>query len=162
MARIESYASDETIHGNDRLIGTDGNGSPGIPGYTRNYEVDTLRDYINSSGDNLVSGKMKVSVNNITASDGTSTAITGSNHFNFVSYTGVNGSHTINLPIVEQGIILRFKTDGTIAQNKSITLSPETGQTIDGDVSYTMDRAYDGITVLGYNDNWFIIQKKEK
>jgi len=25
-----------------------------------------------------------------------------------------------------------------------------------------MDRSYDGITLLAANDNWFVIQKKEK
>lgn len=161
MSRINSYSLDDNVHGTDKLLGTDGGNGP-YNGYTKNYTVDALSDYVKSNGDILVSAKMKVSVNSIAATAGTSTTILGSNHFNVISYTGANGVHTINLPSVEQGIILRFKTDGTIANTKSITLSPESGQLIDGSETYSMDRAYDGITILGYNDNWFIIQKKEK
>ena len=58
---------------------------------------------------------------------------------------------------------MRFKTDDTIAANKNISLVPQSGERIDGEDSYSMDRPYDGITLMGGpSGDWFVIQKKEK
>ena len=83
-------------------------------------------------------------------------------HFNFLSYSGGNGNYTITLPPAQDGVILRFKTDDTVLANKTITLQADGGERIDGESTYLMDRSYDGISILGLNSNWFIIQKKEK
>lgn len=161
MANISSYTNDQSLHADDKIIGTDG--SPGADnGVTKNFTLSDLSEFIRGNGDIVVSGKMKVAVNDITASAGGSTTVTGSNHFNVITFTGGNGTHTITLPVVEEGVILRFKTDGTISNPKDVTLSPQSGQTIDGASTYTMDRPYDGITLLGHSSNWLVIQKKEK
>ena len=80
-----------------------------------------------------------------------------------------NGTGNIRLPKVadNDGRMLRFKSDGTITANKNyrITLfSDETtaGVTIDGGTSFAMDRSYDGIAVLCYDGQWYVIQRKEK
>jgi len=83
------------------------------------------------------------------------------------TWSGVNGTATIELPSVtnNEGRTLQFHSDDTISANTDITLEPsasDTGVTIDGAASYSFDRAYDGITILCHNSNWFIIQKKEK
>lgn len=106
--------------------------------------------------------QVTVTVNEITASPGGSETLSASNHFNFITYSGANGSYTINLPAAQDGVILRFKTDDTIQANKTVSLDPNGGERIDGEASYTMDRSYDGITILGLNSAWFVIQKKEK
>ena len=106
--------------------------------------------------------QVTVTVNQITATPGGSTTLSVSNHFNFITYSGGNGTYTINLPAAQDGVILRFKTDDTIQANKTVSLDPNGGERIDGEASYTMDRGYDGITILGLNSAWFIIQKKEK
>jgi len=161
MANISSYTNDQSIHPDDKVIGTDG--SPGADnGVTKNFTVADLAEYIKTTGDITVSGKMKVVVNDITASAGGASTVTGSNHFNVITFTGDNGTHTITLPVVEEGIILRFKTDGTISNTKDVTLATQGGATIDGNGNYTMDRPYDGITLLGHSSNWLVIQKKEK
>lgn len=108
------------------------------------------------------SGAVTTSINSIAASAGGSTTITNFNYMNFISYSGGNGTHTINLPASTDGAFLRFKTDETITANKTITLDPNGSETIDGEGSYSMNRAYDGISLLGNNSKWFIIQKKEK
>lgn len=115
-----------------------------------------------SVGAFTTTNQVQVTINDITAEPGQSTTLSASNHFNFISYSGSNGTYTITLPEPESGTILRFKTDDTIGATKTITLSPNSGQRIDGEGDYTMDRSYDGITLLAANDNWFIIQKKEK
>jgi len=49
---------------------------------------------------------------------------------------------------------MRFKTDDTILANKTITLQPQSGERIDAESAYIMDRSYDGITLLGKGSNW--------
>ena len=108
--------------------------------------------------------RVNVTINDITANEGGSENLTSSKHFNFITYEGGNGTYTITLPEAEEGVIMRFKTDDTIAANKTITLQPQTGGTIDAESTYLMDRSYDGITIMGRggDNKWFIIQKKEK
>jgi len=57
---------------------------------------------------------------------------------------------------------LRFKSDGTIGANTSITLSPTSPDTIDGDPEFSFNRDFDGVMLLAHNSNWFIIQRKSK
>ena len=45
MANINSYASDQTIHANDKLIGSDGTTGADF-GKTKNFTVSALRDYM--------------------------------------------------------------------------------------------------------------------
>lgn len=115
-----------------------------------------------SVGSFITTNQVAVTINAITANPGGSETIEASDHFNFISYSGSNGTYTITLPEPESGTILRFKTDDSIGANKTVTLSPNNGQRIDAESQYIMDRSYDGITLLAANDNWFIIQKKEK
>ena len=60
---------------------------------------------------------VSVSVNSIVGSPGGSETLTNAKHFNFLSYSGGTGTYTITLPPAEDGIILRFKTNDTIAAN---------------------------------------------
>lgn len=108
--------------------------------------------------------RVNVTINDITANDGGAENLTADKHFNFVTYEGGTGTYTINLPESEEGLILRFKTNDTIAANKTITLQPQSGGRIDAESTYVMNRSYDGISLLGRggSNNWFIIQKKEK
>jgi hypothetical protein len=115
-----------------------------------------------SVGSFTTTKQVNVTINDITGNPGGSETLTLDDHFNFVSYSGGNGTYTITLPNADSGVIMRFKTDDSVVANKTITLSPQSGQRIDGESSYLMDRSYDGISVLGHNDNWFVIQKKEK
>jgi len=115
-----------------------------------------------SVGEFTTTDRVNVTLNEITGNAGGSETLLLRNHFNFISYEGANGTYTINLPAAEDGVILRFKTDDTVLANKTITLTPQSGQRIDAESSYIMDRSYDGITLLGKDSNWYIIQKKEK
>lgn len=115
-----------------------------------------------SVGEFTTTDRVNVTINEITGNPGGSETISLRDHFNFITYSGANGNYTINLPASENGVILRFKTDDRVLANKTITLQPQSGERIDAEDSYIMDRSYDGITLLGNNQNWFIIQKKEK
>jgi len=117
-----------------------------------------------SVGEFTTTGRVNVTLNEVTGNPGGSKTLLASNNFNFIDFeSGENGTYTLNLPESEPGLIMRFKTDGTIVANKTISLAPQSGERIDGEASYSMDRPYDGITLMGGpNGDWFVIQKKEK
>lgn len=144
-----NVTNDQTIGGNSTITGT-----LDVTGAT-NLKSTIVEEFTTTK-------RVNVAINDITAIREGSETLTGDKHFNFLSYSGENGTYTITLPEPESGMILRFKTDDTIGANKTITLQPNSGQRIDQETTYTMDRPYDGITLLAHNDNWFIIQKKEK
>ena len=80
-----------------------------------------------------------------------------------------NGTGNIRLPKVgeNEGRMFRFKSDSTISATKNyrITLYPDeqtAGVRIDGATSFAMDRSYDGIAVLCYDGQWYVIQRKQK
>jgi len=117
-----------------------------------------------SVGEFTTTARVNVTINDITANPGGSETLAVSKHFNFLTYSGGNGTYTITLPEAEDGVILRFKTDDTILANKTITLQPQSGGRIDAESTYVMNRSYDGVSLLGRSgsNNWYIIQKKEK
>ena len=117
-----------------------------------------------SVGEFTTTARVNVTINDITANPGGSETLAVSKHFNFITYSGENGTYTITLPEAEDGVILRFKTDDTILANKTITLQPQSGGRIDAESTYVMNRSYDGVSLLGRSgsNNWYIIQKKEK
>ena len=80
-----------------------------------------------------------------------------------------NGNGTIYLPKVadNEGRMLRFKSDDSITANDYYVISVDAGEysdgvRIDGQQTFTMNRSYDGIMVLCYNDQWYVVQRKSK
>jgi hypothetical protein len=148
--------------GTDLDVGGDGD-------FSGRMDVGGALDVVGSStlsttsvGEFTTTDRVNVTINEITGNNGGTESISARDHFNFISYEGENGNYTINLPAAEDGLIMRFKTDDTILANKTITLAPQSGERIDAEASYSMNRSYDGISLLGKGSNWFIIQKKEK
>lgn len=131
----------------------------GTLGVTGNSTLATT-----SVGEFTTTGRVNVTLNEVTGNPGGSETLSSANNFNFIDFeSGENGTYTLNLPSSEPGLIMRFKTDDTIAANKNISLTPQSGERIDGEDSYSMDRPYDGITLMGGpSGDWFVIQKKEK
>lgn len=162
VARVSSQqGTDEVINGVDITVTTSevtGNQTiGGTLGVTGNSTLATT-----SVGEFTTTDRVNVTLNEVTGNPGGSESISARDHFNFISYSGGNGTYTINLPAAEDGLIMRFKTDDTVLANKTITLQPQSGERIDAESTYSMDRSYDGISLLGKGSNWFVIQKKEK
>jgi len=103
-------------------------------------------------------------IQDVTNSAGSSYDVSDTDYMIFNTWTGTTGTATINLPAAadNEGRLLRFKSDGTIAANKIVNLVPQSGDTIDGNGEFAFDRDYDGVMLLAHNDNWFIIQRKAK
>ena len=150
--------------GTDLDVGGDGDfsGRMDIGGALEVVGSSTLA--ATSVGEFTTTGRVNVTLNEVTGAPGGSETLSTSNNFNFIDFaSGENGTYTLNLPSSEPGLIMRFKTDDTIAANKNISLTPQSGERIDGEDSYSMDRPYDGITLMGGpSGDWYIIQKKEK
>ena len=138
----------------ETATGGEVNGSLSVTG-TSTLQATSVQEFTTND-------RVNVTINDVAATPGGSETLSLSNHFNFINYSGGNGTYTINLPASEDGVILRFKTNDTIVANKTLTLQPQSGERIDAESSYIMDRSYDGISLLGKDGNWFIIQKKEK
>ena len=113
-------------------------------------------------GSFLTTERVSVTINAITANASGSETLTNAKNFNFISYSGGNGTYQINLPAAEDGVILKFLTDDSISNVKNIALQPSGSERIDAESTYTLNRSYDGISIVGKDSNWFIIQKKEK
>ena len=100
----------------------------------------------------------------VTNSAGSTYDVTDTDYMIFNTWSGTTGTATINLPIAgdNEGRLLRFKSDGTIAANKIVNLVPQSGETIDGASEFAFSRDYDGVMILAHNDAWYIIQRKAK
>ena len=103
-------------------------------------------------------------ITDITNSSGSTYDVGDTEYMMFNTWSGGNGTATINLPRAgdNEGRLLRFKSDGTIGANTSITLTPSSPDTIDGDPEFSFNRDFDGVMLLAHNSNWFIIQRKAK
>lgn len=103
-------------------------------------------------------------INDVTNSAGSSYDVSDTDYMIFNTWSGTTGTATINLPRARdnEGRLLRFKSDGTIAANKIINLTPQGGETIDGESEFAFNRDFDGVMILAHSDNWYIIQRKAK
>lgn len=144
--------NDLGVDGNSTLVGTlDVTGATTITG-------DTSVQNLTHEG-NLIQ-----EITDVTNSPGSSYDVTDTDYMVFNTWSGTTGTATINLPRAadNEGRLLRFKSDGTIAANKIVNLRPAEGETIDGNGEFAFDRDYDGVMLLAHNDEWFIIQRKAK
>jgi len=112
-------------------------------------------------------GRAVTRVRDITNRASQTNAVGDNEYMIFNTWTGGNGSSTLNLPVVanDEGRTIEFHSDSTISANTYVTLQPnpsDSGVTIDGASSYDFNRAYDGVTILCHGGQWYIIQKKEK
>lgn len=104
-------------------------------------------------------------ITEVTNRAGGSYTVTSTDAIIFNTWTGGTGTSAMYLPTTtgNEGRIIRFKSDSTIAANKVVQIRPDdVSETIDGATSYDFDRSYDGLSLLCHDGEWFIIQKKEK
>lgn len=108
----------------------------------------------------------QVNVSLIVHTAGKNTSITDGYIF-MNRWSGANGTARLYLPRVaaSAGRLIRIKSDSSISANTKVELRPDandTSATIDGSSLFEFDRAYDGIMVMEYDGDWYIIQRKSK
>jgi len=129
---------------------------------------DLRNTFTPSEGDippNIFQRFLQQPITSVTHQAGRSYTITSTDAIIFNKWNGGNGTSLIYLPTTtgNEGRIIRFKSDGTIAANKIVQIRPnDVSETIDGAASYDFDRSYDGLSLLCHDGDWYIIQKKEK
>ena len=100
----------------------------------------------------------------INGTPGGTTSLTASAGIYKCMYSGANGTHTVELPnatsVENTYRTIRFISDNSITANDIVQLSGSLGQTIDGSVTYDIDRNYEGIMIWSDGSNWFRIQSK--
>ena len=86
----------------------------------------------------------------------------------FANYAEARDTKTATLRLpsvaVNEGRVLRVKTGSNLSNQRTLVLepNPNDGSTIDGAASATMDRDYDGITLLCHLGEWYVVQRKSK
>lgn len=110
-------------------------------------------------------GGVKTAINEVSGTAASSAQRVGiHDHMNVVSFEGDPGNYDIDLPtaVDNDGLQIRFKSDGSIDGSHRVVLQTNGSETIDGATSYTLNRSYDGVTLMAYDDNWLVIQRKDK
>jgi hypothetical protein len=100
---------------------------------------------------------------------GETLSVASDDHLTFLNYKTASGSHTADLYLPAAGSSsgreIRVKTGSNLSNQRKVVLRPnagDSGVTIDGSATATMDRAYDGITVHCIGGQWYITQRKSK
>ena len=98
----------------------------------------------------------------ITAFAGGSLALAATVNFVYFSWLGGSGIYTLNLPsaVTYPYKVIRFVTDGGTSASNKIHIQGSGGQTVDGGVFYTLDKAYNGVQVWSDGSEWIVIQAK--
>jgi hypothetical protein len=101
--------------------------------------------------------------------NGATFTVNSDDHLLFANYAASSGNLTavLYLPAVSgnEGREVRIKTGNHLSNQRTLVLTKaqlDSGVTIDGSATATMDRAYDGITVHCIGGQWYITQRKSK
>jgi hypothetical protein len=101
--------------------------------------------------------------------NGATFTVNSDDHLLFANYAATSGSLTavLYLPAVSgnEGREVRLKTGSNLNNQRTLVLTKaqlDSGVTIDGSATATMDRDYDGITVHCIGGQWYITQRKSK
>jgi hypothetical protein len=120
-------------------------------------------------GSNLnLRGAMYYRVTELALTNGYSYVCTSADYCIFADYATASGSATatLRLPPVasNEGRVIRIKTGKALSNSRVLVVRGNVADDagIDGSETATMDRDYDGITVMCHKTGWYIIQRKSK
>ncbi len=144
--KISELPQATAIQGNEEMVVVQG-------GTTKRTTVNNTTNYIVPTS--------------LTVSDGETVNLSDVGYQNSdmirLSWSGVNGTMTLNLPDATQNVnrLLRFISNGGFANATRVELTPILSQTLDGSTNaYTINKEFEGIQVWSDGIEWFIIQKK--
>ena len=100
----------------------------------------------------------------VTATPGGSLTYTDPANTIDVSWSGGTGTYTITIPTAVEAEyrLIRVVNDGTFPVGAShvVEIVASGGGTIDGVASYTINKAYNGVTLWSNGTEWIVIQAK--
>ena len=100
----------------------------------------------------------------VTATPGGSLTYTSPANTIDVSWSGGTGTYTITIPTAVEAEyrLIRVVNDGTFPPGGShmVDIVASGGGTIDGVASYTINKAYNGVTLWSNGSEWIVIQAK--
>jgi hypothetical protein len=149
MARISTYAQDNTPKLSDKLIGSEVDNE----NQTKNY---TIADILSLVPIPDTSPYIVV----CTPSGGT--VSTQPNDTVYLNWSGDSGVFSYKLPLAS-AIPYRqimIVSDSIISASKSVNVITEVGDLIDGTTSYMLDTPYSGISIWSDGSQWIITQIK--
>jgi hypothetical protein len=160
-----AVTGNQTIGGTLGVTGTSTLGT--LNAGTTTLSTTTINGVASFQSQANVNGSWFASITDVTAENGETYVVGDIDYILFATWEGANGTFTIELPPVasSEGRMIRIKTDSTISNSKSLSIVPAPGDgdvRIDGETSSSMTRSYDGATYLCHNDEWWVIQKKDK
>ena len=160
-----AVTGNQTIGGTLGVTGTSTLGT--LNAGTTTLSSTTINGVASFQSQANVNGSWFASITDVTAENGETYVVGDTDYILFATWSGGNGTFTIELPPVasSEGRMIRIKTDSTISNSKSLSIVPAPGDgdvRIDGETSSSMMRSYDGATYLCHNDEWWVIQKKDK
>lgn len=185
MAKISTYALDDSISGSDKVIGTDSNGSP-----TKNYTISQISSYVSSNipqgpqgpqGEQGLQGEpgpqgpqgeqgpagviTPESPFLITVTPGGSSSYSDDKNIIYLNWSGGSGVYDLTLPSATDVPYRKIQivSNGTLAANDKVHVLAPVGESIDGQLNpgfYTLNKPYNGVTVWSDGANWIVIQAK--
>ena len=100
----------------------------------------------------------------VTATPGGSLTYTEPDNTIDISWSGGPGTYTITIPTAVEAEyrLIRVVNDGTFPPGGShmVDIVASGGGTIDGVASYTINKAYNGVTLWSNGSEWIVIQAK--
>ena len=113
-------------------------------------------------------GALYYRIQDLALVDGYSYTCTAADYVLFADYATASGSatSTLRLPAVasSEGRVIRVKTGKGLSNQRTLVIrgSVSDNAEIDGAETVTMDRDYDGITLMCHQTEWYVVQRKSK
>jgi hypothetical protein len=140
-----------------------------IPGAYSRLEYNSSNSTWAATTDLNIYGAIYSEPKIVNLDGGETLSVASDDHLTFLNYKTASGSHTADLYLPAAGSSsgreIRVKTGPNLSNQRTVVLRPnagDSGVTIDGSATATMDRAYDGITVHCIGGQWYITQRKSK
>jgi len=122
-------------------------------------------------GNTIQGGAVRMHSHNLLIYSGSPIMSASSHDYaNFIQWSGSNtGYGKYELPPIQnnEGRVMQFFTDGTIAANKYLNIVPygtytsTPDSTIEGDPEYPINTDYQGVTMVCHGDVWFVTSVKK-
>lgn len=130
------------------------------------YTIENLADAVTAIQDAVPATFEHVTLANrgITCSAGETTTFKTNDNANIylLDWSGANGNHTYNLPAVSSvaNVVLRFASNGSFNNSTNLVINASGAELIDGQSTYTLNRAYHGVALYSTGQEWLVIQAK--